>query len=62
MAEARVARPKGITKIEWDDFINKLGDYRSLDPADPDYQIHLAAQSEEISDLTVALFLEPITS
>jgi hypothetical protein len=61
MAEARVARPKGISKNEWDEFIDKLGEYRALDPADPDNEVILQEKSEEIADTATALFLVPIT-
>ncbi len=61
MAEARVARPKGISKPEWDDFIEKLDEYRSLDPADPDNEVQIAERAEEIADLAEGLFLVPVT-
>jgi hypothetical protein len=61
VADARVARPKGISKNEWDDFIDKLGAYRELDPDDADNEAILIEKAEEIADQAAALFLVPIT-
>ena len=59
MAEARVARPKGISRDDWDNWIDKLGTYRALDSTDPDNEVIIHEQSKEIADQTAALFLAP---
>lgn len=61
MAEARVARPKGILKPEWDEWIDKIGEYRALDRADPDNEFLLREKAEEIADQAKVLFLVPVT-
>jgi hypothetical protein len=60
MAEARVARPKGITKTDWDAFIDKVGAYRDLDHSDPGNEALLQQEAGEIADQTAVLFLEPV--
>lgn len=61
MAEARVVRPKGILKADWDLFIDRLGEYRALDPGEPDYEVLLQEKAEQIADQAEELFLVPLT-
>ena len=60
-AVARVPRPKGISKEEWDALIAALGAYRDMDPTGPDFDPQTAAQAaEDIADTATGLFLQPI--
>jgi hypothetical protein len=61
MTNARVSRPKGITVQDWQEFIDLLGEYQGMDPADPDNEVILQEKAEGIADKATALFLEPIT-
>lgn len=60
MAEASMPRPKGVSKTDWDEFINQLGDYRGLDPATEDYGARLLELAEDIADRAEGIFLKPL--